>query len=228
MTTDGDTKKRERLELAGDGALTTAATFAVLTAIVLLVAQGVGNREVPVALQILSAAAMLLGGVGGPVIAWLIHDRRISLPAVVGAILGAPAAGAVFFVFVALSTAIGWAISPLWDAEYAGPLAGAILVTVAFFVLVIWLVTDAVRDLAPSRRTHARLDTVRLIAAGLVAAFSAAVMVLAFAPGNAEIAEALAFMLLGAVSGGLAVTFADLATRLLVPKPQQSAGVPEL
>lgn len=225
MTAEVETNRRERLELAGDGALITAATFALLTSIVLLIAQGFGDREVPVAVQILSAVAVLLAGVGGPLITWLLHDRRISLPAIVGAIVGSGATGGVFFAFVALSTGIGWAIAPLWDAEYAGPLAGAIIVTVAFFVLVIWLVVDAIRDLAPGRRTHSRLDTTRLIAAAAVVAYSAVIAVVSFRPGAGETIEALAFMLLGAVSGGLAVTFADLATRLLVPRHSESADV---
>lgn len=217
MASEGSTSTRERFELAGDAALITAATLAILTSIVLLISAGVGDREVPVAIQIASAVAALLGGVVGPVTAWLMHRRRIGLPAAIGAVVGVPAAGVVFGVFIAFSAVLGWAISPLSDADYAGPLAAAVLVAVALVALAVWLVIDAVRDYARDSREHASLDIVRILATFIIAAYSSVIIFLAFGEVGGEIIEAIAFMLMGAVTGASVVVFADLATGLAAP-----------
>ncbi len=214
MPSETSAARRERLELASDAALITAATLAALTSIVLLISAGVGDREVPVAIQIASALAALLGGVAGPVVAWLMHHRRVSLAAVFGALIGMPVAGAVFWVFVGLSAILGWVISPISDAEYAGPLAAAAIVAAAFAALVVWLVIDAVRDYAPNRRDHRTLDVVRLVSTVIVAAYSTVIVVLAFGGTGGEIIEAIAFMLMGALGGASMVTMADVVTRL--------------
>lgn len=221
MTSEQSGARRERFELAGDAALITAATLAVLTSIVLLMSAGVGDREVPVAIQIASAAAVLFGGIAGPVIAWLMHRRRISVPAVVGALVGGPVAGVVFGVFVAFSTVLGWAISPISDAEYAGPLAAASVVAAAFVALVVWLAIDAVRDCAQDRREHRSLDIVRMLSTLIITLYSSVIVVLAFGKPGGEIIEAIAFMLMGAVNGASVVTIADVATRLTAGKPDE-------
>jgi hypothetical protein len=220
MASERSSAKRERFELAGDAAVVTAAVLAVLTSIVLLVSAGVGDREVPVAIQLASALAVLLGGIAGPVVAWLMHGRRITLPAVLGGIVGAAVSGAAFAVFVAFSTALGWVLSPLTDAEWAGPLAGLVLVAVAFVVLVVWLLFDAVRDYARPRRRHRSLDILRILSTIVIATYSVVITVLAFAGPGGEIVEALAFMLIGAVNGALVVTMADFLVRLIAPKPE--------
>lgn len=221
MASERSATRRERFELAGDAALITAATLAVLTSIVLLISAGVGDREVPVAIQIASAVAALLGGVAGPAAAWLMHRRRIGLPAVLGALVGAPVSGVAFGFFVAFSAVLGWAISPINDADYAGPLAAAVLVAVALVAVVVWLVIDAARDYASSRREHVPLDIVRILSMFIVASYSSVIIFLAFGEAGGEIIEAIAFMLMGAVTGASVVTIADIATRLAVPKSDE-------
>lgn len=224
MTSDPDAG-RESFELAGDGALFTAASLAVLTSIVLLVTEvGAAGQEPSMAVQFASALVVFLGTVAGPVAAWLMHRRRISLPAVLGAFLGVPAAGAVFALFVGFSAALGWAISPLSDAEWAGPLVGAIVVTAGFFALVAWLVVDAARDRSADPPEHHSLDVARIVSAIVATTYTAVIAVVALSGTSGEIVEAIGFMLVGAVIGALVVFGADLATRLAGRKTGASAG----
>jgi uncharacterized membrane protein YfcA len=125
--------------------------------------------------------------------------------------------GALFFAFVLLSTALGWLLQGINDAEWFGPLVGAVLVEIAFLVLCIWVVADAIRDRRAARE-HPKIDTARLAAFAVVVVYTVAVIVLSLQPDAGEIIEALAFMLMGALGGGCAVGFADLAERLLVRK----------
>lgn len=209
--------RRAALVLAADGAAINAAILALATAALLLLAQGMGERELPVGLQIASGLVIWLATLAGPVLVWRLHCRRITLPAVFGALLGAPVAAAVFFLFVALSTALGWVISPISDAEGAGPLVAGSLVGLAFIALLVWLARDAVRDLRTTPPADRTLDVARLLAAGSIAVYSVIVVVLALGKAGAEMFEALAFMLVGGVSGAAVVTMADLVTRALKP-----------
>lgn len=216
--------RRTALVLAADGAAISAAVFALAIAAALLVAQAVGDREVPVGLQIASGVITWLAGIAGPLLVWRMHRRRITLPAVLGALLGAPVAAAVFFLFVALSTALGWVISPISDAEGAGPLVAGSLVGLAFVVLLIWLAADAARDLRATSPANRTLDVARLLAAASIAVYSVIVVLLALGEAGAEMFEALAFMLVGGVSGAAVVAMADLITRALEPHADEAVA----
>ncbi|HEY3317765.1 MAG TPA: hypothetical protein VGK50_05030 [Coriobacteriia bacterium] len=171
---------RERFELAGDGALITAAMFSAFTSIALLLSAPFEQSEVPVAVQLMSAVAVFVPGVAGPVVAWLMHGRRISLVAVLGAMAGVPVAGVVLLAFALLTFVLGWIVSPISRADYAGPLAGVGLLTIGFFVLVGRLVIAAVRDLASKGPSRRALAIARVLSAVVVTAFSAAIVFLAF------------------------------------------------
>jgi hypothetical protein len=215
---------RERYELAGDGALVTAGTLSALTGIVLLITGVIIQGSVPVWIELASSAAVLVGSVAGPVIAWLLHGRRITVPAAVGALLGLPVTGIVFFGFVAFSTALGWALKGLNDADWFGPLVAAGLVSVAAIGGVAWLVADGIRDRAPSRREHLRVDRARFAAAAAVVAYSTVVIMYALRPGSGEVLEAIAFVLLGAVGGASIVGMADALERILTADGGRAVG----
>ncbi len=217
---------RERLVLAGDGALITGAALASVIAVALLVAWGVGDREVPVALQLLNGPLSLAAAIGGPIAAWLLHRRRITPPAVLGALLAGPVVGIVFGLFVASSTLLGWVLRPLSDADYIGPLVAGIVVAAAFAVFMGWLGVSTIGDLRDERPGRRRLELVRLVALGIVVAYSVTIVVLAVVGPTAEIGEAIAFMLVGAISGGLAVLMADLMSHWLAPRPAGSGAAP--
>lgn len=214
----------EWLELVGDGALTTAGTMGLLTGIVLLVTGVIVRGGVPVWMEAGSGILVLLGYAAGPVVAWLVRGRKITLAAAGGALVSAPVTAALFFAFVLLSTALGWLLQGINDAEWFGPLVGAALVEIGFLGLCVWLVADAVRDRAPSRRQHVRVDAVRLAAFAIVIVYSVVVVIFALQPGAGEVFEALGFMLIGAVAGGCAVAFAGLAERLFTPEKPVSEG----
>lgn len=60
-----------------------------------------------------------------------------------------------------------WLGSWLSSNELAGLIAIVVIVGTAFVALMVWLVADGVRDLAPSRRVHPRLDVVRFVSAAV-------------------------------------------------------------
>jgi hypothetical protein len=214
---------RERVELAGDALLITSALFGLLTAGVLGIATMVWKTDFPVWLQLLSSLVILAAGIGGPAATWLLHGRRITVPALIGAVLGAPVAGAVVMGFILLSWPLGWLVSPISRSEFAGPIALLVLVGILFTGAMTWLVVDAVRDFVPTRREHARLDVIRVVGFLVLVALGAATAVIALNTSNGEIVEAPVFAVVAGVSAAVSVTVADLATRLLAPKPEAEA-----
>lgn len=211
-------------ELLGDGALISAGTMALFTGVVLLVTGVIVRGSVPVWMELGSGILTLVAFVVGPVIAWLAHERALSLTAIGGAILAAPMAAVLFFAFVLLSTALGWILRSVNDADWFGPLIGVILAGTAFATLCVWLLFDAARDRIASPREHPRIDTARLAAVAIVVVYTVTVVVFALQPGAGEVIEALAFMLIAAVVGGSAVGMADLAERLL---PRHEPNAPQ-
>lgn len=218
---------RDWYELLGDGALITAGTMALVTGVVLLVTGVIIRGGVPVAIEFGSGILTLLAFVGGPVIAWLVHGRAVTLPAIGGAILAAPVTALLFFTFVLLSTALGWILRGVNDADWFGPLVGLVLAGTGFATLCAWLVADAVRDQRAAPPEHRRIDVARLAAAVIVIVFTVTVVAFALQPGAGEVFEAIAFMLIAAVVGGSAVGMAELAERLMgqkVPIPPEGTG----
>lgn len=219
---------RDWYELLGDGALISAGTMALITGVVLLVTGVIVRGSVPVWMEFGSGIVTLLAFVVGPLLAWLVHDRKVSVPAIGGALLSAPITAIAFGAFVLLSTALGWILHSVNDAEWFGPLVGLILAGAGFVVLCAWLVGDAVRDRGKPAREHPRIDAVRFAAVAVVSVYAAVVLVFALQPGAGEVIEALAFMLMAAVVGGSAVGMADLAERILArktpPTPERVTG----
>ena len=218
-------RRREWLELAGDGAVITAAIVAVCATTAFLITGGFSERQASAASEIASAVLLLVGGVAGPAVAWLTHRRRITVPALVGALVGAPMVGAIFFVFVVVAQALDWLLAFVTDVEYAGTLVAAALVALDFVGLLVWLVVDAARDLR-DQAGHRPVDLARILSAVVITVYSATVVVLALGEAGAEMLEAIAFMLLAAVGGASVVTFAYLATRLTEREPEEPAEIP--
>lgn len=203
------------LEVAGDGALLTAATSGLATGVALLITEVLMQGGIPPWIEVITGILVPLGGLAGPVIAWRVHGRAINVTAVFGALLALPLTGVLFFAFVLVATALGWALSSVNDAEWFGPLIGAVIVMAAFVGMCVWLVVDAIRDRASVTSSHRRVDTARLVAATVVIVYSGAVVAFSLTPDNGEVAEALAFMLLAALLGGCALLTAQVMERLV-------------
>ncbi len=216
---------RERLALVGDGLLMTASAFSVIIGLSALLIAPAGTprpgTEWAAALSsILSMSVVALV----PILVWVMHGRRLSLMAVLGGLLGALSAGFVFVGFVALSALLGLLVSPIWDSEFAGPIAMLVVVSVAVLALVLWLLADAIRDLGPHLRAHLRIDVLRLVSAAILAAFCVGVaMWTANHPGD-ESSEALIFALVAGLGGALAVLGAETLTALTSSKGAQPAS----
>jgi hypothetical protein len=219
----GSTEMRARIELAGDGALISAGISSALLGAVLLAAVPF-TGEVPVWIQLLSAAAMFVMVVGGPVATWFVYGRRVTLPAVLGVIVGGPVTGAVFFLFVGVSRAVGWLLQTVNDADWFGPLVTAALAMISLLAWVTALAVRGVMDLRRPQPEHKRLDIWRMASWVVLLVFGIAVTVVAIKV-TGEIAEAPAFAMLAAVSGGISVFTADLMTSLMARK-ELPAAVP--
>jgi len=210
---------RERALLAGDGVLLTAALYGVvLGGTALLMAPDDAN---PAAwIQGLSLVLSLGAVIAGPIAAWVLHGRRVTWIAVLGAVIGGMLAGAVVQVVALLSWLFGLILTPLTNAEYAGPLALAAVLVAAFVALVVWLVADSWRDLRREPREHARLDVVRLVAAAVFVIFVIGVVLYVMShPDDSESGDVAAFAIAAGVVGGLAVSGAEVATALAARKP---------
>ncbi len=221
---------RERAALAGDACLVTAAAFGVVTGVTgLVVAPEVEPAEGMEWASALAAVLSLATAVAGPVVAWLLHGRRLTWIAVLGGVIGGGLAGGVVMAVSLVAMLFGLVASFFTDSEFAGPLIVLGLVAAAFLALVGWLVVDAVRDLAPSRRDHTRIDVVRLVSALVLAIFAAGVAVwTANHPGD-ESLEALIFAMAAGVFGLLVVAGAETVTTLMArgkasPRPTAPAA----
>ena len=98
-----------------------------------------------------------------PVLVWLMHGRRLSLSAVLGGAMGACSTGVVFIVVVAAASLVDLVITPLTGWEYTGPLAMLAVISIGALVLIVWLIIDAIRDLAATNRSHPLIDVLRLV-----------------------------------------------------------------
>jgi hypothetical protein len=191
-----------RAVLAGDGALLMASACAVLAPLAYL----------------LEPAAIPLMAVGllAPLLAWWLHGRHVDRTATGGAVVGylagvAFALGLVLLtvIVMVLITAVG--LSATMDD--AGKVLGQIqvvVIAVAYLALAAWLDVDALRDFAPKRRAHVRIDVVRLVATVAGVAYLAGVVV--WATAHPEFDSIGAILSLGGcgIVGAAVVTVADL------------------
>lgn len=206
--------KRDHALLIGDGFLLTTGTASVGIGI----AFGLGALQSVLGDIVIAVGSGLLSwasGVAGVVAAWLLHDRRIDGPVVIGGLAGAVAGGFAVPALAAVSYLLGLPLGLVTDSEFAGPLALLALIAVAVAVLVAWLVADAVRDLAGGRRAHVRVDVARIAAAAALVVLVAVSVYLVFAQPAPEQGEAPIFALAAGLVGAGVVAGADLATVIL-------------
>lgn len=207
---------RERALLAGDAVLVTAAACGAALGGAGLATAPDGGAEPPVWVQGLSLVLSLAVVIGGPIAAWVLHGRRLTWIAVLGAVLGGMLAGVVVPGAALLASALGLVLTPVTGSEFAGPIALAVLLVAAFAALVVWLVADAARDLRRTPREHARLDVVRIVSAAVLLVVVAGVAIWVVShPSDAESGDVAAFAIAAGVVGGLAVSGAEAATALM-------------
>lgn len=225
MTSDTPPERNSRLALAGDACLLTAAAFSLLTAIAgALVLTGVAppiGSAPPTAVGVILSILLLVlsfgGEVVGPVAAWLLHGRRISGVAVLGAVLGFIAGGIAVQGVVVVAMLSGQLTKLVMGTELVGPGAVLAIVVAAFVALVVWLDIDAVRDLSPARSLHRRLDIVRIASTVVVVLLMGAIIGVSIANPKTEIGEAAIFALAGgifaAVLTSVAAAMVDFADK---------------
>lgn len=209
-----------RFRLAADGCLLTAGAFALGTTVSLALDQ---SAVVNAAVATLSWIVGVAGFFVGPLLAWLLHRRRLGWVAALGALAGYVLGGAAVYAATLLAALSTWLVQLATDSDTAGALAFFLAVMAALFALVLWLVVDAVRDLSSKRRHHVGLDIGRILAALAVIGFTVGVVVVTTG-GSGFDPEALAFMLAGALSGGLVVAAADFAVRNVALRPRAGGG----
>lgn len=220
---------RERVALAGDALLITAAAFGVVTgATALVLAPDLEPAAGMEWASVVSAVLSLATAVAGPIVAWLLHGRHLTWIAVLGGVLGGALAGVLVMAATVAAMLFGLMASLFTDSEFAGPLILLALLAAAFVALVGWLVLDAVRDLAPSRRAHPRIDVVRLVSAVVLVIFAVGVAVWTASHPGDESGEALIIAMVAGVFGLLAVAGADTLTMLMerrrtAPQPTPAA-----
>jgi len=173
-----------RAVLAGDGCLLTAGASSLLYPVALALDPRLHSWGV---------WFFVLGGfVVGPLVAWILHGRRVGLRATLGAVAGYAAAGVTIGVLAVLTV------------------VGAGVAVLASVVALVWLDVDAARDLSPARRRHVRLDIARLVATATIVASSVGLTAMGEAGGERP---AVLFLLGAAVVGAVVVTVADAVTR---------------
>lgn len=175
MSTDVASTRRETATLVGDSALFTA------------IAVVLGPLAV----------------VAGPGAAWLFHGRRIDKTAAISWLLGAVvsfiAVGAIYFMLVALMTAVG----PIGGSEFALPIIVLAVAGIVFVSALIALDVDALRDLGPERRAHTRLDVARLIVTAVFAVALVAITLVQRANPASEVGDAGVFALMAGAMGAI-------------------------
>lgn len=204
---------RERLTLAGDALLLTAATFAAVTGLLAL-AVGAGPTDGNRWVEGLSAVFSLGSVIAGPIIAWRLHGRRITRPALLGGVLGVPGGALLTGPFLGLFAGLGMLVSLVTGSEVAGPATVLGLAGLGLAFLTGWLVRDGVRDLARERK-HLALDRARIAAAAALLVVVAGSLLWAALTPDVESVELVAFAALGGLSGAAIVIGAEVATAIV-------------
>jgi hypothetical protein len=199
--------------LAADALLLTAATFAAVTGALALIV-GPGPTEPTRWVEGLSAVITLGSVVAGPVLAWRLHGRRVTWPAVAGGALGALAVGVLASPLLLVVAGLGMLVSWVTGSELAGPVTVLSLAGAGLGALAVWLLRDAVRDLAPARREHVALDRVRVVAVAALAVVVAGSVVWAVVNPGDESVELVAFAALAGVTGVAIALGAEAVTAL--------------
>lgn len=218
MRSTAATARRDRALLTGDGFLITLGT----TTLAIGLAFSLSTLEMPsdraqVILELGSSLLMLASEISGIILAWRLHDRKMNVSAIIGGILGTLAGGASIFVVAFISWLLGLLLRPFTHWEFAGPVAALALFSLAVAIVIIWLVTDAVRDLTSGSRMHTNLDRARIASAAVFALLVGISLCLAAALPGPEQGEAPIWAMAAGMIGAGAIAGADLATRLSRP-----------
>lgn len=213
MASETGVRTPERVELAADAALLTSAAFALVTALTALVAP---EGEVQGTASLLTAAGSLLSLAllaAGPLLAWRLHGRPLTWGAVLGGLTGGFLAAAAAMVVALGAMVLGRLTSVLANNEDIGPLAVLAVLGVISVVVIARLVFAAVRDLAPSRREHFRLQVIRLVCAAIVAVAATGVAIWTVRhPGGTQ-SQALILGMAAGLAGACAVAGAEFWTQ---------------
>lgn len=144
----------------------------------------------------------------GPSVAWYLHGRKLNASAVLagiaGIITGLVAVGGLGLLAGLVIESIG-----LGGDDYRVPLAILGVAALVFFSALIALDVDAVRDLDPGKRTHARLDVVRLTLSVVLVVATVAVTWAQVANPATEVGDAGVFALIAGAVGAVAMWVAN-------------------
>lgn len=219
---------RDDLVLIGDSALITCGLSAALMAVVLLLSEVMwGDSLVPVWMELVSSIAFFAPMLLGPVLVWLASKRKITVPAVLGVALGAGLSAVVFAILIALTGLFQIALRGIQTEGPWGLVVVGALGLVALAVVGFRLLRDGGADRRRAQPAHLLLDVLRIAAAVIVVVYTAVIIALSLVPQRGEIIEALAFMLIGAVTGACLAAGAAILTRAVAKRgtPPLDAGV---
>lgn len=215
MSSTNHTSRRDHALLIADGFLLTIGTGTVALSIPFGLPLLIGDDAFGgVLMEAGSGILMLVGGLSGVVLAWVLNGRRINGPAIAGGLFGAALGGAMIPLMAGISFLLGLPLKPFTDSEFAGPLALLVLGSIAVTVLFVWMLTDAARDLAPERRTHVKLDKARIAAVTVFVVLVAISVYMVFAQPGPEQGEAPIFAIAGGLIGAGVIAGADVANIL--------------
>ncbi len=153
----------------------------------------------------------------GPSVAWYLHGRKLDRYAVMAGLAGL-FAGLVVVGGAAVLLGFGLESIGLGGDDYRVPLAILGVAALAFFLALIALDVDAVRDLDPEKRTHARLDVVRLTLSVVLVVATVAVTWVQVANPATEVGDAGVFALIAGAVGAVAMWVANAVYARLEPK----------
>jgi hypothetical protein len=219
---------RDDLLLIGDGALITCGVSAMAMAVVLLLSEVLSAQsEVPVWLQTVSSTAFFGSALAGPVLAWLASKRKITALVVLGAVLGGVLIVVSFAILAALTGVFQLALRGIKTEGPWGLAALSVLALAGLAFVAVRLIRDALADRRKPQPEHPTLDVLRIASAAIVVVYIAAIVLVAFIPGRAEVIEAITFMLISAVSGACLVAGPAMLTHAIKNRQQPTldAGV---
>lgn len=214
MKSESPVSRRDHVDLAFDSVLFTMGLFALVTSAELGLTALLGDTALPGWLQFVSSMLVLATGVAGPVLAWLLHGRRLTVLAVLGAFVGGAAAGIVALSSQWLSIPLTWLVSPITTADSSGPIALLTVLGAVVIAGMVWLLVDAARDAVPSRRAHLLIDMLRVASVVAIVALRFVVEAVITNNTTGQISETLIFALVAGIVGGAIVVGADALTTL--------------
>lgn len=213
---------QHKFDLAADALLLASGLFALACSLSLLVvwifggflpASGPGTQDVisdsPVAFG-LGFLTLLAGTAAGPALTWWLHGRTFSWRLLLAFPLAAPVMVAFAVVMPLLATVLDKLLSLFTDWEYAGPVAVLALVAIAYSIIFV----HAMRDAMAPAGDPPLLERMRLLSLVFLAVL-AMVVAGAAALGYYEIGEALIFAMVMGFSASIVTAMADLVDRKL-------------